>query len=63
MGRVSKFEGGNHGHKLSEYIKLNDKPKSKRTRKFKQNTFNAGFLGRTDLPTRYDRENLATGSY
>ena len=59
MGRVA---GGTKGHKLSDYIKLNDKPKSKRTKKFKANLFNEGFLGR-DQSTRYDRENLTHGSY
>ena len=58
MGRVG---GVSRGHRLSVYIKLNDKPKSKRTRKFKE--WNEGFLGQTDSPTRFDVENLTTGSY
>jgi len=60
MGRIG---GVGKGHKLSEYIKLNDKPKSKRTKKFKENTFNRDYLGKIDALTRYDRENSLTGSY
>ena len=49
---------GSKGHKLSEYIKLNDKPK-RRTRKYKRNLqpwalFNDGDLGRVGRETRYD---------
>ena len=51
MGRV---RGVSQGHKLSDYVKLNEKP-SKRTKKYKKKSWGHDLdIGKTDREVRYD---------